>query len=190
MKLVIELTNKPMKVYILLSDTGTYLTSAIKRYTKVPYNHVSLSLNRDLIELYSFGRKFTHNPFIGGFVVEKTNSGIYAHFPNTTCIIYELDVDVKTYENIEKAINKFKRRSYFYTYNIFGLIGVPMNIPVEVKFAYFCSQFVAEVLYKSGVNLFNKRSSLVTPSDFYKHKELKVVFEGRLSKYSLVNKKH
>lgn len=35
-----------------------------------PLNHVSIALDRELTEVYSFGRKQPDNPFIGGFVKE------------------------------------------------------------------------------------------------------------------------
>lgn len=44
-------------VFILLTNTGTFLTRVIKSYTRAPYNHASISFNRELSELYSFGRK-------------------------------------------------------------------------------------------------------------------------------------
>ncbi|USK36883.1 hypothetical protein LIS77_13090 [Cytobacillus firmus] len=58
------------KIYILLTDTGTLFTRLIKLYTKKPYNHASISIDPELKEVYSFGRKTAKNPFIGGFVKE------------------------------------------------------------------------------------------------------------------------
>ncbi|MDU5946686.1 MAG: hypothetical protein E6Z15_06375, partial [Paenibacillus macerans] len=41
-------------VYILLTNTGTLFTRVIKGYTGAPYNHASISFDRELSELYSF----------------------------------------------------------------------------------------------------------------------------------------
>ncbi|MED4476449.1 hypothetical protein [Oceanobacillus caeni] len=40
------------KVYILLTDTGTFFTKLIKLYTKKPYNHASISFDSELSEVY------------------------------------------------------------------------------------------------------------------------------------------
>jgi hypothetical protein len=56
------------KVYILLTNTGSFLTKLIKLYTKKPYNHASIAFDYELSEVYSFGRKTARNPVIGGFV--------------------------------------------------------------------------------------------------------------------------
>lgn len=53
-------------VYIMLTNTGTLFTKLIQGYTKAPYNHASISFNRELSELYSFGRKHPANPLNGG----------------------------------------------------------------------------------------------------------------------------
>lgn len=59
------------QVYILLTNTGSLLTKLIKIYTKKPYNHASIAFDRNLSEVYSFGRKAARNPFIGGFVKDR-----------------------------------------------------------------------------------------------------------------------
>ncbi|GJM70960.1 hypothetical protein HMSSN036_31760 [Paenibacillus macerans] len=79
-------------VYILLTNTGTLFTRVIKGYTGAPYNHASISFDRELSELYSFGRKNPNNPLNGGFVKEDIKTGTFSKYPNTTCVLYELRV--------------------------------------------------------------------------------------------------
>ena len=64
------------KVYLLFTNTGTMFTKLIQLYTKYPLNHVSISFDEQLEELYSFGRKKPYNPFIGGFVKEQVSEGL------------------------------------------------------------------------------------------------------------------
>ena len=78
------------KIYILLTDTGTLFTKFIKLYTKKPYNHASISFDSELSEVYSFGRKTARNPFIGGFVKEDVNKGL---FKEANCAVYALTVN-------------------------------------------------------------------------------------------------
>lgn len=57
-------------IYVLLTDTGTLFTKIIRCFTNAPYNHVSIVLDEELNEIYSFGRKNLRNPFFGGFIRE------------------------------------------------------------------------------------------------------------------------
>ena len=68
------------KIYIVLSQTGTWFSRAIKFFTKDPYNHASISLDKELNHMYSFGRKKVNNPLRGGFVREYTDKGVFAKF--------------------------------------------------------------------------------------------------------------
>ncbi|WP_207641495.1 hypothetical protein [Clostridium sp. KNHs214] len=172
------------KVVILLTNTGTLLSKAIKRYTNEPYTHVSIGFDIELNEIYSFGRIFPQNPLIGGFIVENRYEGLYSIFSNVNCAVYILEVDKFQYENMKKIINKFHDEKHKYKYNFIGLFAVAFNIPFKRENAYFCSQFAATVLEKSDVKIFNKKCELVTPSDFRTSKYLKLIYSGKLTDYS------
>lgn len=171
------------KIYILLSDTGTLLNKTIKAYTKAPYNHVSLSLDKELIEMYSFGRKTPRNPINAGFVREDILEGTYKYFPNTTCILYEIVVTKKQLGLIRRELSLFIENSHYYSYNLLGFINVVRQKPCQTEHTFFCSQFVAELLHRSGVKLFNKCTSLVTPDDFRNLHCSKRIYEGKLRDY-------
>ena len=42
------------KIYIVLTHTGTILSKIIKYWTKDEFSHVSIALDEDLKEMYSF----------------------------------------------------------------------------------------------------------------------------------------
>ncbi|GKX31201.1 hypothetical protein SH1V18_36810 [Vallitalea longa] len=172
--------------YIMLSDTGSVLNRLIKFYTKVPYNHVSLALDEDLNEMYSFGRKFPRNPLIGGFVREYIHEGTYARFKNTKCLVCRMDITKEQYDELVKNIEHFKKRKRRYYYNILGIFTVLLNIPVRVPYGYVCTHFVSHIYERSGVKLFNKRSTLVSTVDFYHLDKLRLhkVYEGKLSEFN------
>ena len=44
------------KIYLVLAHTGTTLATIIKYYTKDEFSHVSIALDDELEEMYSFGR--------------------------------------------------------------------------------------------------------------------------------------
>ncbi len=170
-------------VYILLTNTGTLFTRVIKGYTGAPYNHASISFDRELSELYSFGRKNPNNPLNGGFVKEDIKTGTFSKYPNTTCVLYELRVTGREVEKMERVLRLFIRKRNKYLYNLLGVIGIVLKEPVEFSNSYFCSQFVAEILERSGIKLWNKLPALVTPDDFRQCDRLKLIYEGKLSEY-------
>ncbi|GIP51261.1 hypothetical protein [Paenibacillus vini] len=170
-------------VFILLTNTGTLFTKMIQGYTRAPYNHASISFNRELSELYSFGRKNPNNPLNGGFVKEDLKTGTFSKYPNTTCVIYELRVTDREVEKMKRVLQLFIRKDKKYLYNILGVIGIALKEPVEFSNSYFCSQFVAEILERSGIKLWNKLPALVTPDDFRQSERLDLIYEGKLSEY-------
>ena len=170
-------------VYILLTDTGTLFTKSIKKYTKAPYNHASISFDRELTELYSFGRKSPRNPIYGGFVREDIFTGTFSKYPKTTCVLYQLEVTQREIEKMKRVLNVFKRSQNKYLYNLLGVFGVSINEPIEFSNSYFCSQFVAEILHRSGIKLWDKLPALVTPDDFRKNEKMRLIYEGALFEY-------
>lgn len=170
-------------VFILLTNTGTLFTKIIQGYTKAPYNHASISFNRDLSEMYSFGRKHPNNPLNGGFVKEDIKTGTFSKYPETTCVIYELQVSEREIVKMKRVLQIFIRSDRKYLYNILGVIGIALKEPVEFSNSYFCSQFVAEILQRSGIKIWNKLPALVTPDDFRQSDRLHLIYEGKLSEY-------
>lgn len=170
-------------VFILLTNTGTLFTKVIQGYTRAPYNHASISFNRELSELYSFGRKNPNNPLNGGFVKEDLKTGTFSKYPNTTCVIYELQVSERDIAKMKRVLQAFIRKDKKYFYNILGVLGIALKEPIEFSNSYFCSQFVAEILHRSGVRLWDKLPALVTPDDFRQSERLQLIYEGKLSEY-------
>lgn len=170
-------------IYIMLTNTGTLFTKMIQTYTRAPYNHASISFNKELSEMYSFGRKNPNNPLNGGFVKEDIQTGTFSKYPGTTCVIYELQATERQIEKMKRVLRVFIQKDKKYLYNLLGVIGIALKEPVEFSNSYFCSQFVAEILQRSGIRLWNKLPALVTPDDFRQCDRLKLVYEGKLSEY-------
>ncbi len=172
-------------IYIVLTATGTLFSKCIGLYTKARYNHVSLCIDSDINEFYSFGRKIRWFPLYGGFVTEHKDSGLFKAFGNTMCSIYKLDIDDYKFYLLEHNIKLFIRNRRRYGYNLLGLFGVMLNIPMKRKNKFFCTQFVATMLQSNGIYDFGKDLSLVTPHDFYDIPDIVMVYEGRLSELGL-----
>ncbi|MGN8646753.1 hypothetical protein ACTNEO_12660 [Gracilibacillus sp. HCP3S3_G5_1] len=168
------------KVYILLTDTGSLFTKLIKRYTKKPYNHASLSFDSELSEVYSFGRKKIGNPFNAGFVKEDVKEGL---FKQADSAIYSLTVTNVQMEKMSSYIKEIEAQKECYRYNFLGLFGFLLDKPIIRERAFFCSQFVATVLKKCNVIHFEKPVSLIAPNDLQEVSELQLVYEGKLKVY-------
>lgn len=174
---------KDHKLYLLLSDTGSIISKGIKVYTRKPYSHISLALDINLNEIYSFGRLKPYNPLIGGFVREDIEKGTFSIFPNTTCELYEIEVTRDQYNLIRNEISRFIESDHKYSYNYLGAVGVMINKPVKREYSYFCSQFVAEVLQNSDIRLVEKDTGLTLPNDFRELDDLQLVYSGSLQQY-------
>lgn len=175
-------------IYILLSHSGSMFSKAINLCTREPYTHVSIALDEELKEMYSFGRINPYNPIIGGFVKEDIVNGTYRRFPNTRCALYSLDINENQYNRLKYELDKFKLESKKYGYNLLGVLSAALNFPLHRRYSYFCSQFVSEVLLNSGIKIIDKNPSLTSPMDFRACKELEVIYEGELRSYSSQNR--
>lgn len=168
---------------MVMTQTGSLLSRTIKLYTKEPYNHVSIGFDKNLDKIYSFGRKNPRNPLFAGFVEEDINDGVYKIFKDTTCRIYKMEISDREYIRLKRKIDLFDRRKDKYKYNLLGLVTLMFGIPLQRKNHYFCSQFVARVLYSSKIVDFEKDFSLVKPNDFDSIENTVLVYEGKLSEY-------
>lgn len=171
------------KIYIVTTYTGTVLSYLIRNISKTPYAHVSIALNHDLKPMYSFGRLNPKTPIFAGFVEENINQGLYAIRTNTMCRVYSLEVTDSQYESLYENIMIVSRNRKSYDYDIMALIYLSINKPRKADYKYVCSQFVAEMLEKSEINIFDKPSYNVRPNDFYDLDQLTLEYEGLLSQY-------
>lgn len=172
------------KVYIVTTYTGTYLSCAIKKIMKVKYTHISISLDKQLEPMYSFGRLHPRIAVWGGFVEESIHKGLFSLKPKTICKIYSLNVTKEQYEKVKENIEYVKenRKKYSYDYKVLTYI---FNDKLKKnKYRYVCSSFVADMLKLSEINIINKESHKVDPTDFCDINELNVEYEGLLSEYN------
>lgn len=176
------------KIYIVTTYTGTFLSYLIRKISKSPYAHISLSLNEDLSPMYSFGRLNPKTPIFAGFVEENINEGLYEIKKNALCRVYSLDVDYSSYEKLVQNIMKVNHNRKRYNYDVKALVYLSFNKSRDVEYKYVCSHFVADMLYKSDIHIFDKAPSLVKPEDFYNNYNLNLEYEGLLCNYNFKNK--
>ncbi|MCT2195403.1 hypothetical protein M3G15_09645 [Paenibacillus sp. p3-SID1389] len=172
--------NNEKKIYVLLSNPTTLVAKMIGLYTRAPYNHASIAFDPELREVYSFGRKHPFIPIFGGFVREDIHSGV---FEKATCAVYSCKVSAENYMRMRNFVKTFEDNDELYTYNFLGLLGIILNMELDGKNSFFCSQFVSRVFQEAGVNLLEKSAGLTTPSDLCGCPHLQLEFRGRLDTY-------
>lgn len=171
------------KIYIVLTHTGTMLSTGIKIFTGNMYTHASISLDQNMEEMYSFGRLNPYNPFIGGFVKEGINIGTFKRFKNTKTEIYSLEITEEEYKKLEEIILKFEENKDAYKFNFIGLILAGLNKKYKRENKYYCSQFVREIMEQSEIKI-EGISKVIKPEDFRKLQSLQLEYCGLLRIYN------
>ena len=169
-------------IYIVLTYTGTVLSKIITGYTGDEFSHVSISLDENLQHMYSFGRLNPYNPFIGGFVHEKTNKGTFKRFKNTRSKILEIPVEDNQYEFLKQNLKKFKIDRREYGFNVFGLLAVGFNKKIQGEKTFYCAEFVKYILEKSDIDM--NLPELIKPDSFKNIQKSREIYEGLLKNYS------
>lgn len=168
------------RIYIILSYTGTAYSKFLQIALREKYVHVSISLDRELKEVYSFGRRNPEKMFPTGFVLEDL-AKISTVFKDSICQIYELEIEKKQFYLLKKKIKQFYRNKEIYKYNILGLIPINFNIKYERDHHYACSQFVGKMLQDTGICNLEKNYSIIKPRDIENIKCMNKIYEGRIS---------
>lgn len=170
------------KIYIILTHTGTIPAKIIKMYTKAKFSHVSISLDKELNEMYSFGRLTPYNAFYGGFVHEGINFGTFKRFKNTEANIYSYEIEDEQYVKIANKIKEMKEATKRYKFNIIGLVAVAFNVRIKRKRAYYCAEFIKYLLEEADVR--KDLPDIIRPEHFLDLKELKLIYSGKLREYN------
>lgn len=169
-----------MEVFLVYSANQSFLSKAIKIYTKETYNHVSIAFDKQLNQTYSFGRKKITNPLIGGFVQENFWDPF---FLTSNCAIYSLEITQEQYQSMTKVIAYFDSNRQLFQYNFLGLLALSLKLNFEREHAFFCSEFIATLLSESNVTSFKKKHHFVTPKDILELNALEKIYEGQVIQY-------
>lgn len=140
-------------IYLIIAQTGTRPARFFKFITKKPYNHVSLSGDINLSQMYSFCRTYRPLPLPATFNKEIVGKGTLGKFSSIPCEIYQIPVTHEQKAAYQNIIKHFIDNRNIYSYNILGLIAVYLNIEWKRKKNFLCSQFVAFTMDKIGIPL-------------------------------------
>lgn len=171
------------ELYIIVSQSGSFLSALLKRITGAEYNHVSVSLCRDLNAMYSFGRRHPYNPFWGGFVRESIRAGTFKRFPQTEAVVVRLNITPAQYQGIENCLAAMYRRRMEYHYNYLGLFLAGFHIRYRGRNRYYCSEFVKELLTRYQVIEDRETETITQPIEFLYLKNGRMIYQGKLQSY-------
>ena len=175
------------KIYIILTHTGTLLSKIIRKWTKDEFTHISIALDEDLNQMYSFGRLNAYNPFWGGFVKEGIYTGTFKRFKKTEAFIYSLDITQKQYIMIKNEIKKIEKHKEKYRFNILGLLAVGFHKKIQPDHSFYCAEFVKHILESANISI--DLPIIVRPENFKNIKNYTVVYKGKLRKYNKEKKR-
>ena len=174
---------KKRKIYIVLTYSGTLLSKIVKFYTRREFSHVSISLDENLDEMFSFGRVNPYIPFIGGFVQESPYYGTFRRFSKTKTRIYSLEVTNSDYKKMKEVIYHFQNNKSSYKFNVIGLFAVALHLKIKKEKSFYCAEFVKYVLDNSELDV--SLPEIIKPDDFSSICGLEEVYYGRLNQYNL-----
>lgn len=169
-------------IYLIVAQTGTIPARFFKFFTKKPFNHVSLSGDFSLSEMYSFCRTYTPFPLPATFNKEIVGEGTLGHYEFIPCEIYQIAVTSEQKENYNRLIRYFASNRNAYSYNVLGLFALYLNIRWDRETNFVCSQFVAYTMEKIGIKL-EKPFCLYKPDDFRSFPEAELIYSGELNTF-------
>lgn len=170
-------------VYVVVSRTPTCTGKLIRKFLRQKYNHASISLDKNLSQMYSFCRLSVSNPLVGGIVRESVFTLTIGLKDKVPIKIYRIPVTIEKYELISKFIYEVYNDTEVYYYNFLQAIGLINNKRHAVYKTYICTEFVMESLRQAGINLTTLEPYKVTPTDICRIMEEFIFYSGNLDDY-------
>ena len=164
------------ELYIVISATKSKMGKCIRFFTNTPYNHVSISFDKDLKDMVSFARYYYQIPLYGDYVHECIE-----RYDDADIVLYKVELDDYSYEQIRNEINRFEDNTNDYVYHTINACLVPFSKQVYIEHAYTCLSFVLMLLNKTKLNL----PTIYSIKEFMNMLEPYKIYEGKLSHFHL-----
>ena len=132
-------------IYIVFSATPTGMGRLIRKATRNRYNHVSLSLSRDIRKMYTFARLHRAIPLYGGFVVESILR--YQSFAGAAKVkICRVEVPEPQFTYLRNHLERLWNEREEYIYNTPAALASLVHLRPAISKAHTCVTFVQSVL--------------------------------------------
>lgn len=156
-------------IYVVFSNTPYRIGKLIRQVTHNRFNHVSISLDEEMRQMYSFARRYYRTPLLGGFV-QETNSRFYPNGKQADIRLCRIPVTAQQAGDLSEQLSQMHQQREQYLYNHLSALGALVRQPIPVRDAYTCVEFCVEVLHGIGLP--------VTPGKFYSVDELAGLLDG------------
>ncbi|MBQ8927132.1 MAG: hypothetical protein IJ055_02510 [Oscillospiraceae bacterium] len=174
------------EIYLVISQTGTWLSRLLAVITKAGYNHASISLDPQLRDMYSFGRRHAYNPIIAGFVKESPYFGTFFRFRREArCVILRITVTPEQHEQLREFLTEMYRNKEQYHYNFLGLVLAAFDVVYRRENHYYCSEFCRDALELFSILDTGSYEGIVKPVDFLESEQVQIVYTGSMWKYAM-----
>ena len=171
-------------IYLVLTQSGSVLSRVLRQFTKAEYNHISISLDKEMHHMYSFSRRNAYNPVWGGFMMESPFYGPMKRFYKTTALILRVPVSTVQYQNLKDLLTRMYTEKEKYTYNIPGLFLAALGIVYHRENQYYCSEFVRYALTKFEIINAERFKPITIPEDFLHLDSYEIIYIGNLREYA------
>lgn len=156
-------------IYVVFSSTPYFIGKAIRKVTGEQYNHISISLDEGLTQMYGFARRYYRTPLYGGFVRES-HARYCPKGVSTDICLCRLPVTREQYTQLKARLAGMYHKKDHYLYNHLSALGALFHKCVKVKDAYTCVEFCVELLHSLGIGL--------TPGKFYSVEDVRKLLKS------------
>ena len=132
-------------IYVVFSSTPYKIGKFIRFFTKEEYNHVSIMFDENMLEAYSFGRKYIDTPFWGGIIKDSISRYKYKNALADICVCRVAVDDEKYFKAFETAKNMYENKDLF-VYNLFSAGVSIFRKRLFIHNAYTCVEFCVYIL--------------------------------------------
>ena len=132
-------------LYIMISGTNTGVGKVIRKVTRFPYSHVSLTLRPELDKWVSFARYYKESTFVGGFIWEDIPrfSSMGTKMPVR---IYRVSISQSEYDKLFAFFETAGTDNCALCYNLFDAVVTPLGKKCELPGCFTCLSFANAIL--------------------------------------------
>jgi len=132
-------------LYVMVSQTQTGIARMIRAVSGYPYNHVSVTLDPDLREWYSFARYLHDAPLYSGFVRESP-ARLCGDAEDIQVRIYRVQIPEVHAVSLEELVPQANNPDSGLIYNHFDAVANAMGFRLPVPRCHTCLSFACSLL--------------------------------------------
>ena len=137
------------EIFIVLIRAHTGLGSIARLFTRYPYTHAALSLDRSLTDFVSYSRRYHSFPFDAGFTHEYRDYYAFGKHKDVKIKVFRLCPDDAHMQEIRRFLARCEsdREEIF---NLYAMMTMPLLHGLPIYKAHNCMSFTAKIAELSG----------------------------------------